>query len=105
MARKYAITSIDGIKGGITTHVNGEVVPPGDLLPDDASSFDITYWYYPTPVDIAAGAPPGVRINVTIYDIPYSASNADVRQAILAARRQNRENESFGSENAAIYTG
>jgi hypothetical protein len=97
MARIYAITSIPGLKGGVVTHVDGDIVPPGDELPDGTTSFDLTYWYYPTPADIAAGATPGVRNNIALHDVPVSASNADIRAAIMELRALNRENLTFGS--------
>lgn len=95
MARRYAIDGLPGIAGGVITHVGGGVVRAGDPLPAGTSEFDITYWHKPTPADIAAGATPGERINVTIQNIPISASNADVRNAILQARAAVRGSGGF----------
>jgi hypothetical protein len=100
MARKYAIDGLPGLKGGVVTHVAGydEPIEPGDPLPAGTTAFTLTYWYYPTLADIAAGATPGKRTNIEIPDIPVSASNAEVRALIMSARARNRENFSFGSE-------
>ena len=97
MARKYAIGEVPGLKGQLQTHVEGEIIMPGDELPEDTDTFDLTYWYYPTPADIAVGATPGVRNNVALYDVPISASDADIRAAIMELRARNREEQTFGS--------
>ena len=104
MARQYAINGLAGLKGGVVTHVDGEVVSPGDLLPEGTTSFDLTYWYFPTPADVAAGAKPGKRINIVIEDVPISASNAEVRAAIMAQRRAVRESKSWGYPEAVAYS-
>jgi hypothetical protein len=96
MARKYAIDGIDGLKGGVVTHVDGEIVSPGDELPEGDGLMTITYWYYPTPADIEAGADPNKRISITVEDVPYSASDADVRREIMQTRAMARDENSFG---------
>jgi hypothetical protein len=104
MARQYAINGLPGLRGGVVTHVDGEVVSPGDPLPSGTTSFDLTYWYYPTPADIAAGATPGKRINIVIEDVPISASNREVRAAIMAQRANVRASKSFGYPEAVAYS-
>lgn len=109
MPRQYIIGAIAGLKGIPETHVNGVALNgrggrpgPGDLLPEGTTSFDLTYWYFPTVADIAVGATPGKRINVSIEDVSISASNAQIRNKIMQARAANRKNGSFGSESNAF---
>ena len=104
MARQYAINGLAGLKGGVITHVDGEVVPPGDLLPAGTTSFDLTYWYYPTIADVAAGATPGKRVNIVIEDVPISASNAEVRAAIMEQRANVRDSKTWGYPEAVAYS-
>lgn len=97
MARKYAVSSIPGIKGTPATHVAGAIIEPGDPLPAGTKEFILTYWYMPTPADIAAGATPGERIVIATDPISVNDSLADIRREILSKRVQNRVNKSFGS--------
>lgn len=103
MARLYAPTSIPGLKGSIDVHVDGDFVAPGDELPPGTTTFDVTYWYWPTPADVAAGATPGVRNNIALYDVTMGASNADIRAAIMGLRAQNRATQNFGSGGTAGF--
>ena len=100
MARRYAINGLPGLKGGVVTHVAGydDPIKPGELLPAGTTEFTLTYWYYPTIADIAAGAMPGKRTNIEIPDVSVGLSNAEVRNLIMAARARNRLNFSFGSD-------
>lgn len=104
MSRQYAINGLPGLKGGVVTHVDGEIVPPGDRLPAGTTSFDITYWYYPTVADIAAGATPGKRVNIVIEDVPVSASDREVRNAIMQQRANVRNSKSWGYPEAVAYS-
>jgi hypothetical protein len=97
MARQYAIGSIPGIKGIPATHVGGAIIPPGDALPAGTREFDLTYWYYPTPADIAAGATPGERIMVFIPGVSVNDSAADIRRDILGERAQARDTHTWGT--------
>src|SRR5471030_2260315 len=103
MARRYAINGLAGLKGGVITHVDGEVVQAGDLLPSGTTSFDLTYWYYPTIADVAAGATPGKRTNIVIEDVTIGASNAEVRAAIMAQRANVRASKTWGYPEAVAY--
>lgn len=97
MARKYAVDHVPGIKGTPVTHVGGQIVPPGDALPAGTREFDLTYWYFPTPVDIAAGATPGERVQVFIPGVSVNDSLGDIRNAILDARKQARLQHTWGT--------
>lgn len=97
MARTRALGSIPGLAGQAGTHVEGEVIAPGDLLPEGTETFDVDYWYWPTDADIEAGAEPGVKNHIHLRDVPLTASNADIRAAIMELRAKNREEETFGS--------
>jgi len=96
MARKYAINGIAGLKGGVETHQNGELIRPGDYLQHGVETFDVTYWYSPTEVDIREGATPGVRLSVTLYNVPTSASGNAIKNEIMQLRAQRRATEQFG---------
>lgn len=98
MARKYAVGQIQGLAGQVATHVDGELILPGDALPPGTETFDLTYWYYPTPADIAAGASPNRRYQVVLYDVPISMSNADIRREILALRAEKRAQQQWDSD-------
>jgi hypothetical protein len=111
MARQYIIGHIPGLKGAPETHVDGVALNgrggrlgPGDPLPEGTTSFDLTYWYFPTAADIAAGATPGKRINVVIEDVPISASNAEIRAAIMEQRANVRASKTFGYPEAVAYS-
>jgi hypothetical protein len=95
MARQYAINGLTGLKGGVVTYVDGEQVAPGNALPLGTSVFTLAYWYFPTPADIAAGAPEDVKLQVQVEDIPRSASNQAVVNAIISARAERRNNSDW----------
>ena len=96
MARKYAINGIAGLKGGVETHQNGELIRPGDYLQHGVETFDVTYWYQPTAVDIREGADPEIRLSVTLYNVPTSASGNDIKKDIMRLRDERRKQELFG---------
>lgn len=97
MARKYAVSHIPGLKGVPATTVGGLPIPPGDPLPVGTTEFTLDYWYFPTPVDVAAGATPGERIRVVIPGVSVNASNAQIRQEILRMRKLVRDNKTWGT--------
>lgn len=111
MPRTYILGAIPGLKGIPETHVDGVALNgrdgrpgPGDPLPEGTTSFDLTYWYFPTIADIAAGATPGKRINIVIEDVPVSASNAEIRAAIMEQRADVRESKTWGYPEAVAYS-
>ena len=91
MPRQYAIGKIPGLAGQVTTHSEGEVIKPGEALPEGATEFTLTYWYNPTPADIEAGANPDKRVNVAIPGVSTNASAAEIRRAIMKERAARRE--------------
>lgn len=102
MARQYAIDGLPGLKGGVVTHTDEGIIEPGEPLPEGTDTFDVTYYYYPTPADIAAGAEPGSRLNVTLQNIDLNVSNAEIRNMIMKLRAINRELKQFGSEGVEL---
>lgn len=102
MARQYAIDGLPGLKGGVVTHTDEGIIEPGDFLPEGTETFDLTYYYYATPADIAAGAEPGSRLNVTLQNIGMGVSNAEIVRMIMKLRAINRQLEQFGSEGVQL---
>jgi hypothetical protein len=104
MARQYAINGLAGLKGGVVTHVGGTVVPPGTEFYRGLDRFTVTYWYYPTAVDIAAGATPGKRISVEISKISVNATDQQIVSAIMKRRAQVRASKSWGYPEAVAFS-
>jgi hypothetical protein len=98
MARKYAIGAIAGLAGQVVTHVANAIINVGEYLGLGTRTFDLTYSYAVTPADVAAGAAEGTRLHIAIQDVPVSASAAQIRLAILRARKKMRDLELFGSD-------
>ena len=105
MARKYAIGKIAGLAGQVVTHVMGEIKRVGEFLGFGVQFFDLTYWYSATPADIAAGAEPGSRLNVSLVNVPVSASADEIRAEIMALRKMNRDTANFGSAGSELAFG
>ena len=105
MARNYAVGPIAGLKGQVVTSVGGEIVAPGTEFYRGLTSFDVTYWYNPTAADIANGATPGKRTRLAIQNIPVTATDAEIRDAVMKARQQIRESQTWGYPNAKTWDG
>lgn len=103
MARRFAVTEIPGLQNGVVTHVDGEIVEPGDELPEGTETFDISFWYYPTLVDVQFGATPGVKIRVALRGVPVDWDDDEIRAAIMQLRKFNRQLQSFGSEGLELF--